>query len=160
MFYFIYSSIYINLIISIIVNLLPGIDSKLVTRYTDFNKVGNKLKMANFTKGDRGKKAPYKTVHYRIPKSLKSTIQKLANAYKNLLGIKYSDELIVNIEEIINLTSYEGNNGTEVAKVGTRYLELKQQVQNWQKAIENSEPGYKMRRADKLFEQIRGIKWD
>ena len=140
--------------------MLPGIDNKLVTKYANLNKVGNKLKMANFTKGGRGKKAPYETVHYRIPKPLKLTIQKLTNAYKNLLGTKYSDELIVNIEEVINLSSYEGDNGTEVTKVGTRYSELKQQVQNWQKAIENSEPGYKMRRADKLFEQIKGVKWD
>ena len=155
-----YSNSYVDLVLSININLLPGIDNKLVTKYIDFNKVGNKLKMANFTKGGRGKKAPYETLHYRIPKPLKSTIQKLANAYKNLLGTKYSDELIVNVEEVINLTSYEGDNGTEVTKVGTRYSELKQQVQNWQKAIENSEPGYKMRRADKLFEQIRGLKWD
>ena len=155
-----YNNVYINLLPDININLLPGIDNKLVTKYIDFNKVGNKLKMTNFTKGGRGKKAPYETVHYRILKPLKLTIQKLTNAYKNLLGTKYSDELIVNVEEVINLTSYEGDNSTEVTKVGTKYSELKQQVQNWQKAIENSEPGYKMRRADKLFEQIRGVKWD
>ena len=116
--------------------------------------------MADFTKDGRGKKAPYETVHYRIPKPLKSTIQKLTSAYKNLLDTKYSDELIVNVEEVINLTGSEGDNGTEVTKVGTRYSELKQQVQNWQEAIKNSEPRYKMRRADKLFEQIRRVKWD
>ena len=145
---------------SICINLVTDIDNKLVTRYTDFNKVGNKLKMANFTKGGRGKKAPYETVHYRIPKPLKLTVQKLTNTYRNLLGTKYSDELIVNVEEVINLTGSKGNNDTERTKAGTKYSELKQQVQNWQEAIENSEPGYKMRRADKLFEQIRGMKWD
>ena len=51
-----YSNNYIDLVLIIIINLLPGIDNKLVTRYADFNKVGNKLKMANFTKGGRGKK--------------------------------------------------------------------------------------------------------
>ena len=116
--------------------------------------------MANFTKGGRGKKAPYETVHYRIPKPLKLTIQKLANAYKNLLGTKYSDELIVNVEEVINLTGSEGDNDTGKTKTGIKYSELKQQVQNWQKTIGNSEPGYKMRRVDKLFEQIRAVKWD
>ena len=155
-----YNDIYINLLPDININLLPGINNKLVTKYIDFNKVGNKLKMANFTKGGRGKKAPYETVHYRILKPLKLTIQKLTNAYKSLLGTKYFDEFIVNVEEVINLTSYEGDNSTELTKVGTKYSELKQQVQNWQKAIENSEPGYKMRRVDKLFEQIRGVKWD
>ena len=104
--------------------------------------------MANFTKGGRGKRAPYETVYYRILKSLKLTIQKLANTYKNLLGTKYSNELVVNVEEIINLIGSEGDNGTEKTKAGTKYLELKQQVQNWQKAIENFEPEYKMRRAN------------
>ena len=67
--------------------------------------------------------------------------------------------MIVNVEEIINITGSEDDNGTEeLTKVGTKYLELKQQVQNWQKAIKNFEPGYKMRRADKLFEQIRNDK--
>ncbi len=156
-----YSNNYVDLVLSISINLLLGIDNKLVTKYTDFNKVGNKLKMANFTKGGRGKKAPYETVHYRILKPMKSIIQKFTNTYKNLLGTKYSDELIVNVEEIINITGSEGDNGTEkLTKAGTKYSELKQQVQNWQKAIENSEPGYKMRRADKLFEQIREVKWD
>ena len=155
-----YSNNYVDLVLSININLLPGIDNKPVTKYADINKVVNKLKMANFTKGGRGKKAPYETVHYRIPKPLKSTIQKLANAYKNLLGTKYSDELIVNVEEVINLTGSEDDNDTGKTKTGTKYSELKQQVQNWQEAIENSEPGYKMRRADKLFEQIRGVKWD
>ena len=155
-----YNHIYINLSPDININLLPGIDNKIITKYTDFYKVGNRLKMADFTKGGRGKKAPYETVHYRIPKPLKSIIQKFTSTYKSLLGTKYSDELIVNVEEIINLTGSEGDNGTEKTKAGTKYSELKQQVQNWQKAIKHSEPGYKMRRADKLFEQIRGVKWD
>ncbi len=94
------------------------------------------LKITNFTKGGRGKKAPYETVHYRIPKPLKSTIQKLSNTYRNLVGTKYSDELIVNVEEPINLTSCKGENDTEgIIKVGTKYSELKQAVQRWQQAI-------------------------
>ena len=59
-----YSNNYVDLVLSISINLLPGIDNKLVTRYADFNKVGNKLKMADFTKGGRGKKAPYEIVYY------------------------------------------------------------------------------------------------
>ena len=116
--------------------------------------------MTDFTKGGRGKKAPYQTVYYRIPKPLKSRVQELSNTYINLFGTKYSDELIVSAEEAINLTGCKGKNDTEgITKVGTKYSELKQVVQRWQKVIANSEPGYKTRRADKLFEQIRGLKW-
>ena len=117
--------------------------------------------MSDFTKGGRGKKAPYETVHYRIPKPLKSTVQKLSNTYRNLFGTKYSDELIVNVEEVINLTVCKGENDTEgITKAGTKYSELKQAVQRWQKAIANSEPGFKSRRADKLFEEIAALEWE
>ena len=43
--------------------------------------------MTDFTKGGRGKKAPYETVHYRVPKPLKSTVQKLSNTYRNSLKL-------------------------------------------------------------------------
>ncbi len=117
--------------------------------------------MTDFTKGSRGKKAPYETVHYRIPKPLKSTIQKLSNTYRNLLSTKYFEELIVNVEETINLTACKGENDIEgITKVGTKYSELKEAVQRWQKAIANSEPGFKTRHADKLFEEIAGLEWE
>ena len=114
--------------------------------------------MTDFTKGGRGKKAPYETVHYRVPKPLKSTVQKLSNTYRNLFGTKYFDELIVNVEEVINLTGCKGENDTKgITKVGTKYSELKEAFQRWQKAISNSEPGFKTRRADKLFEEIAAL---
>ena len=94
----------------------------LVTGILVLVKLLTGLKMTDFTKGGRGKKAPYETVHYRIPKPLKSTIQKLSNTYRNLFGTKYSDELIVNVEETINLTACKGENDTEgITKVGTKY---------------------------------------
>ena len=117
--------------------------------------------MTDFSKGDRGKKAPYETVHYRVLKPLKSTVQKLSNSYRNLFGTKYSDELIVNVEETINLTACKGENDTEgITKIGTKYSELKEAVQRWQKAIADSEPGFKIRRADKLFEEIAALEWE
>ena len=88
--------------------------------------------MTDFTKGGRGKKVPYETVYYRIPKPLKLIIQKLSNTYRNLFGTKYSYELIVNVEEAINLTSCKGENDTEgVTKAGTKYNKLKWAVQRW-----------------------------
>ena len=119
------------------------------------------LKMTDYTKGGTGKKAPYETVHYRVPKPLKLTVQKLSNTYRNLFGTKYFDELIVNVKETINLTACKGENDTEgITKVGTKYNELKEAVQRWQKGIADSEPGFKTRRADKLFEEITALKWE
>ncbi len=45
-------------------------------------------------------------------------------------------------------------------KVSTKYSELKHVVQRWQKEIANSEPGFKTRRADKLFEKIAALEWE
>ena len=59
------------------------------------------------------------------------------------------------------MTGCKGENDTEgIIKVGTKYSELKEAVQCWQQAIANSEPGYKTRRADKLFEEITGLEWE
>jgi len=42
--------------------------------------------MANNTKGGRGKKAPYKTGHYRIPQPIKPTVEVLADQYRELVA--------------------------------------------------------------------------
>lgn len=41
--------------------------------------------MSNPGTGGRGKLAPYTTVHYRIPKPIKETVERLAGAYRTLL---------------------------------------------------------------------------
>ena len=59
------------------------------------------------------------------------------------------------------MTACKGENDTEgITKVGTKYSELKEAVQRWQKAIANSESGFKTRRADKVFEEIAALEWE
>jgi hypothetical protein len=41
--------------------------------------------MSDF-KGGRGKKAPYKTGHYRIPQPIKPTVEMLADQYRELVA--------------------------------------------------------------------------
>jgi hypothetical protein len=42
--------------------------------------------MSSPGKGGRGKKAPYATIHYRIPKPIKPTVERFAAAYKIVVG--------------------------------------------------------------------------
>ena len=116
--------------------------------------------MTEINKGGRGKKAPYKTVHYRIPEPLKITIQLLANKYKNLIGTKYCDELIINLEELISITGCISENEKKLSKAGTKYVQLKEKVLEWQKNIEESAPGFKEKGAVKLIHEIKNLKLD
>lgn len=47
--------------------------------------LGNKF-MSNFTKGGRGKQAPYETTHCRIPTPIKEIVHSFASAYKTTVG--------------------------------------------------------------------------
>lgn len=46
--------------------------------------------MSSSSKGGRGKKAPYNTVHYRIPEPIKASVERFAFAYRNLI---FTDDL-------------------------------------------------------------------
>lgn len=60
-----------------------------------------------FTKGGKGKKAPYTTIHYRIPEPIKPLVEKLANGYKTLLGHDRStNELLFEVEKAITSSVY------------------------------------------------------
>lgn len=60
-----------------------------------------------FTKGGKGKRAPYTTIHYRIPEPIKPLVERLANGYKTLLGYERStDELLNQVEKAIASSVY------------------------------------------------------
>jgi hypothetical protein len=51
--------------------------------------------------GGRGKKAPYKTEHYRIPVPIKPLVQVLANQYRELMAEKKAEVTFTNLVELI-----------------------------------------------------------
>lgn len=51
--------------------------------------------------GGRGKKAPYKTEHYRIPAPIKPLVQVLANQYRELITENKKELSFVNLIELI-----------------------------------------------------------
>jgi len=51
--------------------------------------------------GGRGKKAPYKTEHYRIPAPIKPLVQALANQYREMVSINNDELSFVNLVELV-----------------------------------------------------------
>jgi hypothetical protein len=56
--------------------------------------------MSEYTKGGRGKKAPYKTVHYRIPQPIKPTVETIAERYRELVTAESSVEAEEMLERV------------------------------------------------------------
>jgi RNA processing factor Prp31 len=90
--------------------------------------------MASKTKGGRGKKAPYKTGHYRIPQPIKPTVEVLANQYRELVTNNSESEaysMLERVSEAIVITQKVEN------KTGTNFSEanLEQVVDILQEAL-------------------------
>ncbi len=56
--------------------------------------------VSSLTKGGRGKKAPYKTVHYRIPEPIKPTVEILAEQYRQLMLAELGTEAEKMLERV------------------------------------------------------------
>lgn len=76
--------------------------------------------MNDYGKGGRGKKAPYKTVHYRIPEPIKQTVELLANRYRHLASSELIDEANQILEQVQDTVS---NNQSLYKKPGTMFTE-------------------------------------
>ncbi len=90
--------------------------------------------MSDYSKGGRGKKAPYQTVHYRIPEPIKPTVEMLAKQYRQLATAQSVDEANEMLERIRNVITV---NQLETDKDGTRFSEadLEQIVSILQEAL-------------------------
>lgn len=90
--------------------------------------------MPDYIKGGRGKKAPYQTVHYRIPQPIKLTVEALAEQYRELV----TAESTVEAEEMLERvhSSITGDVPNE-NKPGTKFNEadLEQIVSVLQEAL-------------------------
>jgi hypothetical protein len=83
--------------------------------------------MSDHSKGGRGKKAPYKTGHYRIPQPIKPTVELLADQYRELVSMGQdteAQEMLERVQEVV------ASSQTEASKLGTRLskAELEQVV--------------------------------
>jgi hypothetical protein len=66
--------------------------------------------MIDYTKGGRGKSAPYATSHVRVPLVLKPLVETISSTYKRLLSLnnlKLTDKFIRTIEDVITKTNQQ-----------------------------------------------------
>lgn len=74
--------------------------------------------MSGYIKGGRGKKAPYQTVHYRIPEPIKPTVEILAEQYRQLIVAQSLTEA----EELLEWIRLTITNSQAVSKKpGTKF---------------------------------------
>lgn len=64
--------------------------------------------MTEFTKGGRGKAAPYDTTHHRIPEPCKNTVKTVCDTWKHLLsddenGESKAQKLLTDIENVTTM---------------------------------------------------------
>ncbi len=77
--------------------------------------------MSDYSKGGRGKKAPYQTVHYRIPEPIKPTVEMLAEQYRQLATAQSVDEANEMLKRIQNSIV---SNQPEASKADTKFVEV------------------------------------
>jgi hypothetical protein len=90
--------------------------------------------MPDYSKGGRGKKAPYKTGHYRIPQPIKPTVEMLADQYRELVVNDSESEASAMLERVNE--AIVGSQKTE-NKPGTNFNEadLEQVINILQEAL-------------------------
>lgn len=63
--------------------------------------------MAEFTRGGRGKQAPYESTHWRIPEPCKQTVQMISDTWKHLLGSDDGEvktqNLLTDVQNIVTM---------------------------------------------------------
>ena len=71
--------------------------------------IGTKFMTTNPGKGGRGKRAPYESIHYRIPTPIKPVVEMLAEAYRQLLDTDLDpkgEKLLRQTENAIAIACY------------------------------------------------------
>ncbi len=115
----------------------------------------------HLARGGRGKKAPYESMHYRIPMPLKPAIENIASRYRDLVSnydsvdnpdlinkaIDGTDNLAINkraiiLEAIANFIEAEkqnyGKNGAQKDKEFSLNTRKWDAIKNFQKFVEES----------------------
>lgn len=85
------------------------------------------MSLTNPGRGGRGKIAPYQTIHYRIPKPIKPTTERLAAAYRFLVGTNFEEGVQVLLQQVdeaiasLHPSNKHGTDSDRSDKVGTIY---------------------------------------
>lgn len=107
--------------------------------------------MTNPGKGGRGKRAPYKTIHYRIPSPIKPVVEMLATTYRMLIGSEADpdgEKLLTQVKDSIASASYPSDESeleTLQMKLAEAQEILKQLERERERAINILVPALKVK---------------
>lgn len=88
---------------------------------------------SQFTRGGRGKKAPYETTHVRIPTVLKLYVSELSDTYKKCLENETDKEYVQNLTNSIN----KPVNKNSFVVLAEEIIRLRQQKKSTKVALDN-----------------------
>jgi len=111
--------------------------------------------------GGRGKRAPYKTTHYRMPIALKPTVEDMAAKYRELVDeYEADDPALVSAVISVIASSSDFKNTEEFSKISEQIKSLELQLKLAKK--ENKELTEKLASLEKsnytLLEQLKKLK--
>jgi hypothetical protein len=114
--------------------------------------------MTEYSKGGRGKKAPYETSHYRIPQPIKPTVEMLAEQYRELVAaesVTEADEMLERVQRcIVGNVSDENKPGTRFNEANLEQIVFVLQEALTLKANAGGKIKDRIREALKLLEEL------
>lgn len=96
--------------------------------------------MTNPGKGGRGKRAPYESIHYRIPSPIKPAVEMLATAYRMIVGSEADpdgEKLLAQVKDSIASASYPSGE-SDLEKLQLKLAETQEIVRQLERERERA----------------------
>ena len=121
----------------------------------------NNQNVIDCTKGGKAKKAPYETTHARIPTEVKTTVESLNLAYKQLKRVNDS-ESIENLLSRVNgaITSDSVSSDplpSEVENKLKRLEQIESIITEWESKLVGKEKNPRYDQLNKMMAQVKAI---
>jgi hypothetical protein len=121
----------------------------------------NNQNVIDCTKGGKAKKAPYETTHARIPTEVKTTVESLNLAYKQLKQINDSESienLLSRVNDAITADSVSSDSITSEVEAKLKRLEQIESIfTEWESKLVGKEKNPRYDQLNKLMAQVKSI---
>ena len=121
----------------------------------------NNQNVIDCTKGGKAKKAPYETTHARIPTEVKTTVESLNLAYKQLKQVNDSqsiENLLTRVNGAITSDSVSSDSITSEVEAKLKRLEQIESIfTEWELKLAGKEKNPRYDQLNKLMAQVKSI---
>lgn len=121
----------------------------------------NNQNVIDCTKGGKAKKAPYETTHARIPTEVKTTVESLNLAYKQLKQVNDSqsiENLLSRVNDAITADSSSSDSITSEVEAKLKRLEQIESIfTEWELKLAGKEKNPRYDQLNKLMAQVKSI---